>query len=38
VVEAAWAGEVKRRLQAYEMGGATVLSAKEPRGDEKSKP
>lgn len=36
-VEAAWAGEVERRIQAYEMGGATVLSAKEPRDSKENK-
>lgn len=37
-VEAAWAGEVKRRLQAYEMDGATALSAKEARDSKENKP
>lgn len=37
-VEAAWAGEVERRIQAYERGGATALSAKEPRDSKENKP
>jgi len=37
-VEAAWAGEAERRIQAYDKGGATVYSAEEPRGGEKNKP
>jgi len=37
-VEAAWVGEVKRRVQAHEMGDATVLSAKEQRDGKENKP
>lgn len=35
-IEAAWAGEAERRIQAYDKGGATVLSAKEPSGDKEN--
>jgi hypothetical protein len=32
--EAAWAGEVKRRIQAYDKGSATAFSAEEPSTDQ----
>lgn len=35
-VEAAWAGEAERRIQAYDKGDATVLSVEEPRGGEEN--
>ncbi len=36
-VEAAWAGEIARRIQAYNKGGgATVFTTEEPRDGEKS--
>ena len=35
-VDAAWAVEAERRIQAYDKGSATVFSAEEPRGDEKN--
>lgn len=37
-VEAAWAGEVERRIQAYDKGSATVFSAEELRGGKENKP
>jgi hypothetical protein len=36
-IEAAWAGEAGRRIQAYDKGSATVYSVKEPHGDEENK-
>lgn len=35
-VEAAWAGEIARRIQAYNKGGATVFTTEEPRDGENS--
>jgi len=37
-IEAAWAGEVERRIQAYDKGSATIYSAQEPQKDAKNKP
>lgn len=37
-VEAAWAGEVERRIQAYEKGSTTAFSAEELRDGKENKP
>jgi hypothetical protein len=37
-IEAAWAGEAERRIQAYDKGIATICSAEEPSGGKERKP
>jgi hypothetical protein len=37
-IEAAWAGEAERRIQAYNKGSATIYSAEEPSGGKERKP